>query len=44
MEKEWRGPVKKKLKSGRSGEAFTGVEVETKTESRGEEIERSGEN
>ena len=43
MEKKWRGPVKIKLKSERSGEAFIGVEVETKTETRGEEIERFGE-
>ena len=40
MEKKWRGPVKTKLKSERSGEAFTGVEVKTKTESRGEETKR----
>ena len=32
----------KKLKSERSGEAFTRVEVETKTETRGEEMERFG--
>ena len=37
------GPVKTKLKSERSGEAFTGVEIETKTEARGEEMERFGE-
>ena len=36
--------MKTKLKSKRSGEAFTGVEVETKTESREEEMERFGEN
>ena len=43
MEKKWKGPVKTKLKSKRSGEAFTEVEVETKTETRGEEMERFGE-
>ena len=34
--------MKTKLKSERSGEAFTRVEVETKTETRGEEMERFG--
>ena len=30
VEKKWRGSVKTKLKLEKSGEAFTGVEVETR--------------